>query len=451
MDREGRRNILLLTASALLTELIGLGLRSWLAGRIGADGLGLVQLCMSVEGLAATLAISGLRFGTTRLVAEELGLGRTGQVTAAVGCCLSYAALFGLAAGLGLWLLSDLAAARWIGEAGCARALRFSAISMPCIALSSALSGYFTAVGRLGKPALVHLIEQLAGVGLVMAHLSAYRGFEPGQCCAAVSRGRAEADLLSLGLMLLAFWQDSRRYPPDPSAAPDLDERLLGISLPLALAAYARSGLSTARQLLTPRGLEAAGDSARQALAGYGSIQGMILPLLLFPAMIPGAAAELAVPVLTGAQVRGEKEAIRKTAGALTRRSLAYSLAVSAVLFFLSGPLAERLFHRPDLARWIRLLVPLVPVMYLDTAVDGCLKGLGRQRESMGINVLDGLLGLGLCVWLLPRYGLRAYVGGFYLTELSNLALSLGCLFTALPASPAGAARRSPARPEQTG
>ena len=105
MDREAGRNILLLTASALLTDLMGLGLRSWLAGRIGADGLGLVQLCLSVEGLAATLAISGLRFGATRLVAEELGLGRLGQVPAAMACCLGWAALFGLASGLGLWLL----------------------------------------------------------------------------------------------------------------------------------------------------------------------------------------------------------------------------------------------------------------------------------------------------------------------------------------------------------
>ena len=51
----------------------------------------------------------------------------------------------------------------------------------------------------------------------------------------------------------------------------------------------------------------------------------------------------------------------------------------------------------------------------------------------------------------LPRYGLGAYVGGFYVTETANLILSLLCLFTAVPASPAGAARRSPARPEQTG
>ena len=451
MDREGRRNILLLTASALLMDLIGLGLQSWLSSRIGADGLGLVQLCLAVEGLAATLAISGVRFGATRLVSEELGLGRLGQVPAAMACCLGWAALFGLASGLGLWLLSDLAAARWIGQARCAPALRISAFSMPCIALSAALSGYFTATGRVWKPSLVHLAEQLAGAGLVMAHLGTVRGLDPGQCCAAVCRGRTEADLLSLGLMLLFFREDSRRYRPAAPADPGLPGRLTNIALPLALAAYARSGLSTARHLLTPRGLEAAGASARQALAGYGMIQGMALPLLLFPSVLLGAAAELAVPVLTRAQVRREAGEIRKTAGALTRRSLVYALAVSALLFTLSEPLAGILYHRPELARWIRILAPLVPVMYLDLAVDGCLKGLGRQRESMGINVLDGLLGLALCVWLLPRYGLGAYVGGFYVTETANLILSLLCLFTAVPASPAGAARRSPARPGRTG
>ena len=57
-----------LTAAALLMRLIGLFYQAWLAQRIGAAGLGLWQLVMSVNVFSATLAISGIRFTTTRLV-----------------------------------------------------------------------------------------------------------------------------------------------------------------------------------------------------------------------------------------------------------------------------------------------------------------------------------------------------------------------------------------------
>ena len=76
-----------------------------------------------------------------------------------------------------------------------------------------------------------------------------------------------------------------------------------------------------------------------------------------------------------------------------------------------------------DAGHYIRILAPLVPFMYTDMSVDGCLKGLGQQVWSMGINILDALLGLLLTWQLLPRYALAGYIGILYATELFNFAL----------------------------
>ena len=66
-------NTAVLTVSNVVMRCISLAFQIWLAGRIGSAGIGLFQLVMSVGGFAMTFAISGIRFGTTRLVAEELG------------------------------------------------------------------------------------------------------------------------------------------------------------------------------------------------------------------------------------------------------------------------------------------------------------------------------------------------------------------------------------------
>ena len=426
-------NTALLTVSSLLMNAVGMSFRAWLSGRIGTAGLGLYQLVLSVMNLTATFAISGIRFAATRLVAEELGRAHAQGLRAAMGRCLGYAGLFGFAAGFALYALAEPLGFLWIRDARTVMSLRLASVSMPCIALSAALSGYFTASSRLWKPTLVHLIGQLAGIALTVFFLRQVGAGDLEKSCAAVTMSGAAADLLGLGLMALLYVTDRRTHYRQQQSQDGYTGRMLRIAVPLALSAYARSALTTLRQLLVPRGLMASGWSADGALSGYGVIQGMVLPILFFPACIIGALSELIVPELTAAQVRGDREAIVRTTGELLRAALLFSGAVGLFLFLCARALGLALYRSFEAGRYLRILAPLVPVMYTDMAVDGCLKGLGQQVWSMGINIAEGLLGL-LLVWrLLPLWGLPGYLTVLYATELFNFALSLRRLRQIMP------------------
>lgn len=161
-------NTALMTGSSIVMRCIGLVFQAWIVGRIGAAGIGLYQLVMSVSVLFATFAISGIRFATTRLISEEMGLERGAGVTGAMRRCACYALFFGLCAGTMVYFLAEPVGFLWIGDARTVRSLRITSISLPCIALSSVMDGYFTASGRVWKPTLVHLIEQLVSITCVM-------------------------------------------------------------------------------------------------------------------------------------------------------------------------------------------------------------------------------------------------------------------------------------------
>lgn len=425
-------NTALLTASSLLMSCIGMAFQVWLAGRIGSAGIGLYQLVLSVTNLCATFAISGIRFASTRLISEELGSENLSGIRAAMGRCLAYGLFFGSAAGAILWFLAEPLGFLCIGDARTVMSLRISALSMPCISLCSALSGYFTACGRVWKPTLIHLFEQLLGIALVAYLLSHSPAGDVEKNCTAVTTGRVAADVVSLLLMILVFRLDRRRHYEVSGGGQRLTARMLKIALPLAVSAYARSALSTLEHLLVPRGLKAAGYSADGALSGYGVIQGMVLPIVLFPSCIMGAVAELIVPELTAAQVQGERGAIRHVTGRLVRLSLIFSGSVALFMFFFADKLGVVVYSSTEAGRYIRILAPLIPIMYTDMTVDGCLKGLGQQVWSMAINILDSLLGL-LLVWrLLPLYALNAYIFIIYLTEIVNFALSAARLLRAV-------------------
>ena len=70
---------LLLTLVNLLLRLVGTSFQVYLSSRIGAEGIGLLQLVMSVGSMAMVAGMGGIRTATMYLTAEELGRKRPGN------------------------------------------------------------------------------------------------------------------------------------------------------------------------------------------------------------------------------------------------------------------------------------------------------------------------------------------------------------------------------------
>ena len=339
--------------------------------------------------------------------------------------CFVYSALFGTAAFFILHSGAEMIGFLWIGDARTVRSLRIMAYAMPMVSLCSAMSGYFTACGRVWKPTVVHFFEQIITIALVALFLVRSPAGDIEKNCSAVMLGTVCGDAISFVMMLLFYLTDRGRHPGNGKNDLRLTSRMLRIALPLAFSAYARSALSTLEHLLVPRGLKSAGFSADRALSGYGTIQGMVMPIISFPACFLMALSELMIPELTEAQMRGESAEISHTVRSLLKKGSGYSLAVALAIFIFADRLGIAVYSSPEAGHFLRLLAPLIPIMYTDMLCDGCLKGLGQQMWNMGINVLDALLGV-LLVWrVLPVYALTGYICIIYFNECLNFALSM--------------------------
>ena len=85
---------LLLTGANLVLRLAGMSFQVYLSGRVGAAGVGLLQLVLSVRALAFTLGSAGARTCALYLSAEALG--RRRSVRPALAGCVWYCLLFAL-------------------------------------------------------------------------------------------------------------------------------------------------------------------------------------------------------------------------------------------------------------------------------------------------------------------------------------------------------------------
>lgn len=428
-DKSLALNTALLTGSGLVMRFVGMLWQIWLVSHIGDAGIGLFQLVMSVGTLAATVAVSGSRYTATRLVSEELGLRQPRGAAQAMSVCLLYGLFFGLAAGLVLMLAAEPAGFLWLGDARTVRPLMLLALEMPLTGLDSVMHGYFTAVGRIWKSVAIAIAQQLVTIAITAFFLSGMPAGNLEYACFAITAGRLLGAACELIAMTVVYAADRRSHGivrlQKHAALPGMTNRMLTIALPLAAASYARSGLSTLQHLLVPVGLRASGLAAETALADYGVIQGMALPVVLFPSCVMVAAAELIVPKLTEKQVQQDAVGIQSVTARLMRLGFLFAAITTALFLALGDTLGLALYDSADAGRYIRLFALIVPVMYLDMLADGCLKGLGEMMFCMYINIADAGLSA-LMVWLLlPKWGVTAYITTICFTEIFNFALSL--------------------------
>lgn len=418
-------NTAALTASSLILRLIGLGFQIFLANTLGKEGIGLFHLVLSVTGFAETLAISGVRFSTTRLVSEELGKNNTSQIRPLMRRCLGYAAVCGALSLAFMLFAAEPIGDRLIGDARTVASLRLLGLGLPLVSLTACLSGYFLGAGRPLKGAAGALIDVVTEIIATAILLSIFRGAAREETVALVILAGLIANAASLAFLFILYRRDSAKNKDGASDSKELLPRLLHISIPLALAAYCRTALSSLQNALIPRFLSSSGITAEDSLSSYGAINGMAFPILTFPSVVFAAVSELIVPLLTEKQVRGDESDISRTANLLLRFCLIFSVAVAGFLWTAGGKLGELFYNDSGVGYYIRLFALLMPVMYMDHVTDGMLRGLGEHLYSMRLNIVDSIISITLLWFLVPRFAVRGYVIVLYVSEIFNFTFSL--------------------------
>ena len=314
--------------------------------------------------------------------------------------------------------------------------------SLVPISISSALNGYFSAVRRAYKNVIIQLLEQGVKIGVITALLITIAPAGLEYACIAVVAGGALAEGFSLIFSAVFYIFDrwgfskkssktqggvSYKYGFFVKSSGNLryDTKITPIALPVAISAYFRSALTTVEHLLIPWGLKRSGINSSSALASYGILHGMVFPLLLFPSAVLGAFSSLLVPELSYAMASKSSERIKRIVTKVFNLTLFFAFGVSGIFICFSHEIGIFFYGSAEAGEYIRLLSPLIPLMYLDGAVDAMLKGLGEQVYTMRVNIVDSLISVLLIVILLPTFGISGYIGVIFITELINTSFSI--------------------------
>ena len=418
-------NALLMTAVALLMRTVSVSFNVYVSGKVGAEAMGLLSLVGGVFGFAVTLATSGIHLATVRTVAERLGETGGAENKRCLVALFSYALFFGTLATVLLFIFSYPIGVFVLKEPRTVRALRVLSVTLLPTALGSVFNGYFTAVRRAYKNAVSQITEQAVKISTTTYLLVIVAPKTVEGSVLAIFAGGVVAECLSLILNIVLYLIDKRHYRHLKQQKYGKKLSVSRVALPVAVSAYARSGLLTIEHILIPRGLKIHGVSSGAALASYGALHSMALPVVLYPAAILSSFSALLIPEITEQSAQQNRVEIRYIAGRVYQAALLFSVGVAGVMLLLSGVIGNTLYDSKEVAYFIKMLAPLVQIMYLDTATDALLKGLGEQVYSMNVNIADAFISV-ICVFIfVPIMGINGYLLTIYITEIFNAALSV--------------------------
>lgn len=431
----------ILTATGLISRLIGFAYRIYLSRLFGEEGMGVYQLLSPVLSLSFSLTAAGYQTAISKLVAEQSATQRHPSLRPFLAG-LSISLPLSAACNAAVFFYADFIAASLLQEPRTAPMLRILSFSIPWSAVHGCINGYFYGIKKAGVPAASQLVEQLVRVGCVYI-ISA--------CCLSAGRqpsisvavlGLTVGEFCSMLMQICAIWPQVRSRLR-PQAAPlhglpllrtqlpsqPLYTKLLAMALPLTANRIVLNFLQSIESVSIPARLKHYGYDSTTALSVYGVLTGMAMPFIFFPNALTSSVAVLLLPIISENYALGNFRAVRTA----TIRTLKYCALMGfccmAGFVLLGGWAGGTLFGSPLAGRFIATLGFICPFLYLDTTLSSILQGLGMAGHIFALNVICLLVRLGFIFLAVPRFGITGYFWGFLASQLALCILYLGCLY----------------------
>ena len=389
------KSVLVITAFAVGTRIIGFVFRIFLSRILGAEMLGVYQMSMSIFMVLLTVISSGLPLVMSREVAKAAkDRARVANITVA-GLVIGVAA----AVLLCLIVLACQSLLGWVFTDE--RSIAILLAMLPAIIASSiycVLRAVWWGEKKFFLLGLTELIEQVARVVLFVLLLGFTFYFANLANLAAWSF--TGACIVSAVIVIIIFCKSNKLSKQDRHQE-NFIKPLLKSAAPITGVRFISSMAFPIISVLLPLRLVAAGWSNVAAISHYGIIVGMTFPLLTIPSTVISALATALVPELSTMAAKQDWPQVRAQVKTVLKFTIFINFIFIPVYLALGPGIGNFLYSDINsgiyLARSAWAMVPLS----LSQITNTTLNSLGKEGIAMR-NYFLGSIVLFVAIWCLP-------------------------------------------------
>lgn len=395
----------LVTVLSVLERGLGFLYRIILSRTIGAEGVGLYQLSLSVFAVFLTAVASGIPITVSRLLAKY----KAGGDLIAQRQTVSAAAALTLAVALPLFLLLYLGHDHLdflFSDERCVSVFLIVLYGFVFNAVYSVVRGSFWGNRQFFAYSVIEFFEEIvmvaAGSLLIQSATDAFDGAKRAAFAVVLSY------IFSFTAAMIYFFAKGGKFAnPKPQLKP-----LLSSAVPITAMRTSTSLVSSLVCVLLPARLMAGGLTASEAMSEYGVVLGMALPVLYTPSTVIGSIALVLTPELSEAYYRRRHGRLKADVEKALRVTILIACALLPFFFVFGEDLGMILFNQPQSGVLIRNGCLMLLPMSLNMIVTSVLNSLNCEKQTL-VFFFFGAAALLTSVWFLtPVCGAYALLIG---------------------------------------
>ncbi len=416
------RSAALVTVFSTVEKTLSFVYRIILSRAIGAEGVGIYQICLSVFAVFLTAASSGIPITVSRVMSKHGAEGNLAAKHGAVSSGIALALIFTVPIAIVLLLAKNLYGFLFPNE-DCLDIFLWLLPGLVLTSVYAVMRGSFWGNRQFLPYSVIELAENTVMV-IAGCILISFASTPEGGALSAVIAVLISY-VFSFCTSLICYRIKGGRFvDPRPQLRP-----IFSAAMPITVMRTSTSLLNSVIAMFLPALLTSAcGYTDGEAVALYGVVMGMSLPMLFTPNSLIGSIAVVVAPELSEDFYANRTENLKRDIERTIRASVLIAAVLIPVMFTLGECLGifffDNEFSGIIIERFAFIMLPLSLSMITTTI----LNSMNFEVQTL-IHFFIGALVLLACILVLtPRIGIYAYMVGETLDVSVTAALNLRLL-----------------------
>ena len=411
--------VVLVSAYAVSTRLLAFFFKIYLSRSLGAEVVGLYQMCLSMFFLLVSFAASGIPVVLSRKIAEDTAIG-SNKSNKYLSSAMIISAIIATVIAVVFYVFNKPLTKIFADP----RAMPMFLLMLPALfttCIYNSVRGWFWGMRDFNSFSLAELTEEVFRIFfgvLLIAGCTAWLTDNE-----AVALSFAISDFACAATLIFIFFKKKGKLEK-----PTGYKTLLKSSVPITAMRTCGGLITTLTALILPLMLVAVGGlTMSEATATFGRVTGMAMPLLMAPTTLTSALSIVLIPEIAASNTKEDKSELNRR----VNNSILFSVVVSAFFCILYIPLGkevtEIVFSDRFAGEYLSYAAVLLFPIGLNQVTLSMLNSLGLEKETFK-NYIVGTVLLLASLFLLPKYvGVYSVAIGtglcFTLSTILNLRL----------------------------
>lgn len=379
------KSTIILIIGGMITKILGMIIKIALTRTIGTEGISTYMLVLPTFNLFISLCNLGVPTAITKLISE-----RKKNSKKIILPTTYLILLYNLILIIILILIAPFLSNNLLHNNNTYYPLISIGITLPFIAISSIIKGYFFGKEKVFPCTLSNIIEQLVRLLLTIFLVSHMMKFGLKVAITTVVLINVLSELSSI-IILILFLPKEKISIEDFHKDNKTLREILGISIPTTAARLIGSITYFFEPIIITNILKYTGYSSSYITLEYGIINGYVYPLLLLPSFFTLAISSAILPIVSNSYSNKNYTYTKKKIIEAIFFSLLIGIPITLIFIFIPSIPLKLIYNTSQGLNYIPYIAPFFILHYIQAPLTSSLNGMGYSKEAMKGTLYGGI------------------------------------------------------------